>query len=147
VATDNREGAYSLSHRQPVPETAPGAETFLAQSKAWGVPSTRGAIVMDDVVLKLADAASLGEAVVALESVESLRPKQGNATKALAKIAKLADENGVTLALKAVPFPSRTGGLIPKDVLTQFYERHGFRTQFTKDHGFAYMFRAPKYGR
>lgn len=160
----NSEGAYSLAResidaakrpREATPaaplEAQPGPQAFLQQAKAWGVPSksgpTHAGIVMEQVEMDVAVEPALGDTVVTLLSIESLKPKAGNGTKALTKLTEMADKNGVTLALKPTPFLPKTGGLIPVPALKRFYERHGFRTVFTREHGFAYMFRHPKRGR
>jgi hypothetical protein len=62
---------------------------------------------------------------VKIHRLWTLRPNDGNGSIMLKKICELADQNGVEIFLKVLPF-GRKPYPRSRDQLRQWYERHGF---------------------
>lgn len=63
-------------------------------------------------------------------SIRSLDPGEGNGTRVLARLCRMADEHGVTLMLEAAPldrYSDELGERMATERLRAWYHRHGFR--------------------
>lgn len=84
----------------------------------------------------LVELMNTGDNAIHLNSIRTLQPNSGEASKALKVVTDMADANGIPLYLYANPYG--TGGLNKKQLIA-WYKRNGFI-----DTGDGYMTRDPK---
>jgi SPP1 gp7 family putative phage head morphogenesis protein len=139
-------GVAAFARNDNTGRVSDGVGRLIHRMRGWGEEFSTSnpdgvATVVDGVRIIVSARADMGNNVAFIGMMEADEMQKGRGTAMLQRLTDAADTYKVVLALESFPYTPKNGVPIPKEKLTSFYERFGFKADPPNSDGITFMYR------